>query len=61
MVLVEKHEGKRPLGRPRSAYKDNIKIDLREIEWEGTDCVNVAQVREKWRANLNMVINCRVP
>jgi len=37
VVLVEKHEGKRPLGRPRGALKDNIKIDLKEVEWEGTD------------------------
>jgi hypothetical protein len=40
VVLVEKHEGKRPLGRPRRALKDNIKTDLIEIEWEVTDFIN---------------------
>jgi hypothetical protein len=61
VVLVEKHEGKTPLGRPRCRWKDNIKIELKEIEWEDMDCINVAQVSEKWHAHLNLVIKFRVP
>jgi hypothetical protein len=39
-ILVGKPEGKRPLGRPRRRWLDNIKIDLREIAWDGTDWIN---------------------
>jgi hypothetical protein len=54
-------EGKRPLGRPRRRWVDNIKIDLREIEWDGMDCTDLAQDRDQWRALVNTVTNLRVP
>jgi hypothetical protein len=47
-------EGKRPLGRPRHRWVDNIKMDLREIGWDGVD-------RDQWRALVNTVLNLRVP
>jgi hypothetical protein len=56
-----KLEGKRPLGRPRHRWVDNIKIDLREIEWDGMDWIDVAQDGYQWRALMNTVINLRVP
>jgi hypothetical protein len=43
-------EGKRPLGRPRRRWADNIKIDLREIGWNGGDWIDLAQDRDQWRA-----------
>ena len=60
-VLVEKHGGKRPLGRPRRRWEDNIKIDLQEVSWEGTDWIDLAQERDRWRELLNAVMNLRVP
>jgi hypothetical protein len=60
-ILVGKPEGKRQLGRPRRMWMDNIKIDLREIGWDGVDWINVAQDRDQWRALVNMVMNLRVP
>jgi hypothetical protein len=60
-ILVGKPEGKRPLGRPRRMWMDNIKIDLREIEWDGSDWIELAQDRDQWRALVNMVMNLRVP
>jgi hypothetical protein len=50
-------EGKRPLGRPRSRWVDNIKMDLREIGWDGVDWIDVAQNRDQWRALVNTVLN----
>jgi hypothetical protein len=58
---VEKPEGKRPLGRPRRNFVDNIKTVLREIGWGGTDCVDLAQDWDQWRALVNTVMNLRVP
>jgi hypothetical protein len=58
-ILVGKSEGKRPIGRPRHRWVDNIKIDLREIEWEGRDWIDLAQERGQRRALLNMVMNLR--
>jgi hypothetical protein len=49
-ILVEKPEGKEPLGRPRRRWEDNIRMDLREIGWEDVDWMHVAQVRDQWRA-----------
>jgi hypothetical protein len=60
-ILVGKPEGKRPLGRPRRKWVDNIKMDLREIGWDGVDGVDMAQVRDQWRALVNTVLNLRVP
>jgi hypothetical protein len=49
-ILVGKSEGKGPLGRPRRRRVDNIKVDLREIGWGGTDWIDLAQDRKLWRA-----------
>jgi hypothetical protein len=56
-----KPEGKRPFGRPRRGSEDDIKMDLRETEWENVDWMCVAQVRARWRALVNTVMNLRVP
>jgi hypothetical protein len=60
-ILVGKSERKRPLGRPRRRWVDNIKMDLREIEWDGVDWIYMTQDRDKWRAVVNAVLNLRVP
>jgi hypothetical protein len=59
-TLVEKPEGKRPLGKPRRRLEDNIGMDLREIEWEDVDWIHLAQDRNQWRALLITVMNLRV-
>jgi hypothetical protein len=58
---VGKPEVKRPLGRPRRRWVDNIKIDLREIEWDGVEWIELAQDRDQWGALVNMVMNLWVP
>jgi hypothetical protein len=58
---VEKQEGKRPLGRPRCRWVNNIKMDLRKRGWGGMDRTDLAQDRDQWRAIVNTVINLRVP
>jgi hypothetical protein len=60
-ILVGKLEGKRPLGRPRRRWVDNIKIDLREIGWDGMDWIDLAEDREQWTALVNTVMNLRFP
>jgi hypothetical protein len=60
-IMVGKPEGKRPLGRPRRRWVNNIKIDLRDIGWDGVDWIGLAQDRDKWRALVNTVMNLRVP
>jgi hypothetical protein len=60
-ILVGKPEGKRPLGRPRRMWEDNIKMDLREIGWGGMDWINLAQDRDQLRALVNTVMNLPVP
>jgi hypothetical protein len=60
-ILVGKAEGKRPLGRPRRMWVDNIKMDLREIGLDGMDWINLAQDKDQWRALVNTVMNLRVP
>jgi hypothetical protein len=60
-ILVGKPEGKRPLGRPRRRWVDNIKIDLREIGWDGRDWIELAQNRDQFRALVNTVMNLHVP
>jgi hypothetical protein len=60
-ILVGKPEGTRSLGRPRRRCVDNIKIDLREIEWGGVDWIDLAQDRDQWRALVNTIMHLRVP
>jgi hypothetical protein len=60
-ILVGKPEGKRPLGRPRSRWVYNIKMDLRSIGWGGMDWIDMAKDRDEWRALVNTVMNFRVP
>jgi hypothetical protein len=60
-ILVGKPEGRRPLGRPRRKWVDNIKIDLREIGRDGVDWVDRAQDRDQWKVLVNTVMNLRVP
>jgi hypothetical protein len=60
-VLVGKPEGKRPLGRPRHRWEDNIKLDLLEVECGGMDWIELAQDRYSWRALMNAVMNLRAP
>jgi hypothetical protein len=59
-MLVGKPEGKRPLGRPRRSWVDNIKIDLRQIGWDSMDWIDLALDRDQWRALVNTVMNLRV-
>ena len=59
-VLVGKTEGKRPLGRPRRRWEDNIKMYLQEVGGGG-DWMELAQDRDRWRALVNTVMNFRVP
>jgi hypothetical protein len=60
-ISVRKAECKKPLGRPRSRWVDNIKMDLREIGWNGVDWIDLAQDRDQWRGLVNTVMNLRVP
>jgi hypothetical protein len=53
-ILVRKLEGKRPLGRPRRRWVDNVKMDLREIGWDGIDWLDMAQDRDQWRSLVNI-------
>jgi hypothetical protein len=55
-ILVGKPEGKRPLGRPRHRWVDDIKADLREIGWGGMDWIDLAEDRDLWRALVNRVL-----
>jgi hypothetical protein len=52
-LLVRKAEGKRPLGRRRRSWVDNIKMDILDIEWGGVDCIGLAQDRKKWKVLVN--------
>jgi hypothetical protein len=60
-LLVRKPEGRRPLGRPRRRWVDNIRIDLGEVGWGDVDWIGLAQDRKRWRAFVNSVLNLRVP
>jgi hypothetical protein len=59
-ILVGRPEGRRPLGRPRRRWEDNIKMDLQEMDWGGIDWIDMAQDRDRWRAVVNAVMNLRV-
>ena len=60
-VLVGKPEGKRPLGRPRRRWEDNIKMDLQDVEGSRGDWMELAQDRDMWRALVSTVMNLGVP
>jgi hypothetical protein len=60
-VLVGKPEGKRPLGRPKRRWEDNIKIDIQEMVGGCGDWMELAQDRDRWRALVSTVRNLRVP
>jgi hypothetical protein len=59
-ILVGKPEGKRPLGRPRLRWEDNIKMYLREIGWGDMELIDLARDRDQWKALLNTVMNLQV-
>jgi hypothetical protein len=60
-LSVGKPDGKRPLGRPRRRWVDNIGMDLGEVGWSDVDWIGLAQDRYRWRALVNSVLNLRVP
>jgi hypothetical protein len=60
-LLVGNPEGKRPLGRPRRKWVDNIRMDVGEVRWGDVDWIGLAQDRNRWRPLVNSVLNLRVP
>jgi hypothetical protein len=60
-ILIGKPEGRRPLGRYRRRWEDNIRMDLRAIVWKGVDWIRLAQDRDQWRAAVNTVMNLHIP
>ena len=60
-LLVGKPEGKRPLGRDRHRWEDNIKMDLQEVGCGSMEWIELAQDRDRWQTLLNAVMNLRVP
>jgi hypothetical protein len=60
-VLVGKPEGKRPFGRPRRRWENNIKMEFQDVRCGGTDGIDLSQDRNRWRAVVNAVISLRVP
>ena len=61
MVLVGKPEGKRPLGRPRRIWEDNIKMDFQEVGCGGMAWIELAEDRDRWQALVNVVMNLQIP
>jgi hypothetical protein len=59
-LLVGKPEGKRPLGRPKCRWVDNIRMDPGEVGWGNVDWIGLAQDRNRWRALVNAIMNLRV-
>jgi hypothetical protein len=60
-ILMGKPKGRRPLGRPSRRWVDNIKMDLREIGWDGMDWIDLTQARDQWKALVNVVLDLSVP
>jgi hypothetical protein len=60
-ILMGKPKGKRPVRRPMRRYVDNIKIDFREIGWDGMDWIDQARDRDQWRILVNTALDLRVP
>jgi hypothetical protein len=60
-LLVGKPDGKRPLGRPRRRWVDNVKMDLGEVGWGDVDWIGLAQDKNRWRALVNSVLNIQFP
>jgi hypothetical protein len=60
-LLVRRPERKRPLGRPRRRWVDNIRMDLGEVGWGSVDWIGLAQDRNRWRALVNSLLNLRIP
>jgi ribosome biogenesis protein Nip4 len=60
-ILVGRPEGRRPLGRPRRRWENNITMNLREIGFGDVDWIHFAQVRDRWRVLVNTAMNLRVP
>jgi hypothetical protein len=60
-ILVGRPVGRRPLGRPKRRWEDNIKMDFQEVGWRGMDWIDMAQDRDRWRAVVSAVMNLRVP
>jgi hypothetical protein len=60
-ILIGKSERWRPLERPGRRWVDNVKVDVREIEWGGMDWIDLAQDRDLWRALVDTVINLQIP
>jgi hypothetical protein len=59
--IERKPKKRRPLRKHRRRLEDNIKMDIQKVEWEGTNWIDLAYGRDKWRALVNAVINLRVP
>jgi hypothetical protein len=59
--LVGRHDWKRPFGRPRSRWDDNVKIDLQEVGWGDMNWIDLARDRDRWRGLVNAVMNLREP
>jgi hypothetical protein len=60
-LLVGKQDGKKPLGRPRHRWVDNIRMDLGEVGWSDVDWIGLTKDRNRWRALVDSVLKLRVP
>jgi hypothetical protein len=60
-ILVGRSEGRRPLGRPRRRWEDNITMDLKDVGWGNMNWIELAQDRDRWRVLVNAVMNLWVP
>jgi hypothetical protein len=60
-LLVGKPKGRRPLGRPRRRWFDNIRMNLVEVGWSDVNCIGLTEDSDRWRALVNSVLNLRIP